>query len=148
MSERMDVAACEASEEGEAWSAPWRPVFAALALSLAGTMILGSLAFILDKNVWWVGLAGGLSLFGGGTLLGWARGIPEPLDGTLLAILYFGVVVGVLFGGTLADLLPDPLPGLGVGDSTFFFVWPLLQLASAVAGSVVGGSTRPARGQP
>jgi cation transporter-like permease len=35
--------------------------------------------------------------------------------------------------------VPDPLPGLATGDSTFFFLWPLLILAAGVAGSILGG---------
>lgn len=122
-----------------AWSAPWWEVAVALGLSLAGTAIVGGLLFLLQQNVWWIAVAGILSLISGGTYLGRVTGAAEPLYGTLLAISYFGIVVSILFGGTLVDALPEPLPGLGIGDSTFFFVWPLLQLAAAVAGSVLGG---------
>ena len=45
----------------------------------------------------------------------------------------------VIFGGTWAGKLPDPMPGLATGDSTFFFLWPLLILAAGVVGSIVGG---------
>ncbi len=121
------------------WKAPWRKVLAALSLSLAGTVILGGVLFALQQNVWWIAGASALSLLGSGAYLGFAARESEPLYGTLLAILYFGLVVATLFGGALADALPDPLPGLGVGDSTFFFVWPLLQLAAGVIGSIIGG---------
>lgn len=117
---------------------PWPALWVALGLSLASTTLLGGLLFVLDRNVWWIALAGTLGLFGGGAYLGRRGREAEPLHGTLLTILYFGLVVGVLFGGTLADVLPEPLPGLGVGDSTFFFVWPLLQLVAAVAGCLAG----------
>lgn len=132
----------EAGTGAEKWRAPWRKVFVALGLSLAGTAIFGGLLFLWQQNVWWIAVAGVLSLFGGGLYLGRASGASEPLYGTLLAILYFAIVAGILFGGTLAEALPEPLPGLGIGDSTFFFVWPLLQLAGAVSGCVVGGRGR------
>ncbi|MFQ5860211.1 MAG: hypothetical protein ACE5IG_01515 [Dehalococcoidia bacterium] len=118
---------------------PWRTVWLALGLSIAGTALLGVIFFAIQQNVWWIALAGVVSLFGGGAYLGWRSGEAEPLYGTLLALLYFGLVVGILFGGELTEALPDPLPGLGIGDSTFFFVWPLLMLVASVAGSVLGG---------
>lgn len=118
---------------------PWREIWRAWALSLGGTLLLGALLFALQPSVWWVGLAGVVSLFVGGAFVGWRVKEAEPLYGALLAILYFGLVALILFGGELAGILPDPLPGLGIGDSTFFFVWPLLQLVASVLGSVVGG---------
>lgn len=121
------------------WRAPWRKLLAGLGLSLTGTTILGGLLFALQQNVWWIAAAGTLSLLGGGAYLGHASRESEPVYGTLLAILYFGLVAGILFGGTLVEWLPEPLPGLGVGDSTIFFVWPLLQLAAAVTGMAIGG---------
>lgn len=123
-------------------SIPWRTLWVALAISLAGTAVLGSVLLLLQQNVWWLALGGLLSLFGAGVYLGWRSREPEPLYGTLLAVLYFGLVVVVLFGGELMEALPDPLPGLAIGDSTFFFVSPLLMLVASVAGSVVGGRRR------
>ncbi|MBI4328801.1 MAG: hypothetical protein HY685_02925 [Chloroflexi bacterium] len=121
---------------------PWRAVWAALGLSLVGTLLLGSALFALQQNVWLIALGGLVSLFGAGAYLGWRSREPEPLYGTLLAVLYFGLVAGILFGGELMEALPDPLPGLDVGDSTFFFVSPLLMLVASVAGSVLGGRWR------
>ena len=118
---------------------PWVNVWVALLISVVGTTVPGGILYALDQNVWWIALAGIASLFAGGAYVGSRSGEPEPLYGTLVATLYFGLVAGILFGGTLAEALPDPLPGLGIGDSTFYFVWPLLQLIAAVAGSVVGG---------
>lgn len=118
---------------------PWLLVLSALGLSLAATAFCGGPLLLWQQNVWWLALVGVLSLLGSGYYLGRSSGVAEPLFGALLAIFYFGVVVAILFGGTLTEVLPEPLPGLGVGDSTFFFVWPLLQLVAAVAGSIVGG---------
>ncbi len=117
----------------------WRELWIALALSLMGTAVLGGPSLLLLGSVWWGALAGILALMGGGGYLGARLGEPEPLHGALLALLYYGVTVSVLFLGSAALALPEPLPGLEIGDSTFFFVWPLLQLAGAVAGSVAGG---------
>ncbi len=119
--------------------APWWNVWEALAISIIGTAVLGGLLFVLSDNIWWVGVAGILSLIGGGARLGSRVGEPEPLYGALLAILYFGIAAGILFGGTLAEALPEPLPGLGRGDSTFYFVCPLLLLVGGVTGSIIGG---------
>lgn len=116
-----------------------RQVGTALAISVAGTAILGGMLFLLAQNVWLMALGGLVSLLAGGAYLGRKSGEPEPLYGTLLAVLYFGMAVGILFGGELAEALPDPLPGLAIGDSTFFFVTPLLMLAASVLGSVLGG---------
>jgi hypothetical protein len=114
---------------------PWRALGLALATSIVGTAVVGGALFLLQQNVWLLALGGLGSLFGGGVYLGWRSREPEPLYGALLAVMYFGLVVGILFSGELAEALPDPLPGLAIGDSTFFFVWPLLMLVAAVTGS-------------
>lgn len=116
-----------------------RDIGAALAISVAGTAILGGMLFLLQQNVWLMALGGMVSLLAGGAYLGRKSGEPEPLYGTLLAVLYFGMVAAILFGGELAEALPDPLPGLAIGDSTFFFVTPLIMLVASVLGSVLGG---------
>lgn len=119
---------------------PSTPVFLlALVAGAAGTIVLGGLPFLLTDNVWWLALASAPSLLAAGCLLGWKAGEPEPLYGAVLGTLYFGIVAGVLFGAELAEVLPDPLPGLATGDSTFFFVWPLLILVASFVGSMIGG---------
>lgn len=125
---------------------PWRRIAIALGLSLAGTGLLGGVLLLALDNIWWVAVGGNLCLFGGALYLGRATGEPEPLYGTLLAAGYVAVVVVVIFVGTFLatfetslPILPDPLPGLAIGNSTFFFVSPLLMLVSGVAGAVVGG---------
>lgn len=125
----------------------WSPVRRGWAISLLGTLLLGLPLFALQQNVWWIALAGVLSLFAGGVYAGWRSREPEPLYGALVAVLYFGLVAAVFFAGEMAEVFPDPLPGLAVGDSTFFFVWPLLQLAAAVAGSVTGCRLTRRRGE-
>ncbi|MBI2325097.1 MAG: hypothetical protein HYU87_09085 [Chloroflexi bacterium] len=121
----------------------WRPVVVAYALSVLVTLVVGAaLFFALEQSVWWLAAAGVLGLAAGGSLVGARRGRPDALGATLLAILYFATTIVVIVGGTFADVLPDPLPGLPIGDSTFFFVWPLTQLAGAVIGSAAGGRWR------
>lgn len=118
----------------------WRTFLVAFAIGVLGTAALGGVLFHFGDNVWWLALGGGLSLLAGGFYLGWRMREPEPLYGALLAIVSFGVVVAVLFGGELSETLPDPLPGLATGDSTFFFVVPLLMLAAGVVGTLAGGN--------
>ena len=111
----------------------------ALALSVTLTVALGLPPFLLADSVWWIVLASAPSLFTAGFLLGWRGREPEPLYGAVLATLYFGIVAGVLFSAELAEALPDPLPGLATGDSTFFFAWPLVILLTGFLGSLSGG---------
>ncbi len=114
-------------------------IVAALAISVLGTAVVGgALLFILD-NIWWLAVGGLASLFRAGTFLGRQCREPDPLHGAVLAVDYYGLVVGILFGGELAERLPGPLPGLSIGDSTFFFVSPLLMLAASVVGTILGG---------
>ena len=121
-------------------SPPGTPAFLlALAASAACTVALGAPPLLLADNVWWLALASAPSLLAAGFLLGWRAREPEPLYGAVLGTLYFGIVTGVLFGAELAEALPDPLPGLATGDSTFFFVWPLLILVTSFVGSMIGG---------
>lgn len=117
----------------------WRVTLVALLISVAGTAILGGALFRLRGDVWWLAIGSVPSLLGAGIYLGWRSREPEPLYGALLALLYFGLVVGFLFSMEAAEALPDPVPGLAIGDSTFFFVSPLIMLATGVVGTVVGG---------
>ncbi len=116
----------------------WKDVWIATTASLLLTLALGApLFFLVEQSVWWVALAGVVGLFAGGVLVAQRLGGADALGATLVAIFYYATVLLVLVGGTLADLLPDPLPGLPIGDSTFFFVWPLAQLVAAVLGALV-----------
>ena len=118
----------------------WRAVWSGFAIALVGTLVAGGagLAFAA-QGMWWVANCGMASLFIGGLAAGWLARTPEPLNGAFIAAFYFGTVTLVVFAGEFFALLPDPLPGLPRGDSTFFFVWPLGQLASSTLGAVVGG---------
>ncbi|MBI2855951.1 MAG: hypothetical protein HYX93_03795 [Chloroflexi bacterium] len=127
------------NESAAAEKTPWRQIGIALGLSLVGTALLGGVLLLVLDDIWWVAAGGILSLFSAGVYVGRGVGEPEPLYGTLLAAAYVAIAVVVIFVGTFLATLPDPLPGLAIGDSTFFFVSPLLMLASGVAGTIVGG---------
>lgn len=121
----------------------WPDAWLGFGVAVAVTLLLGAPLFALvEQSVWWLALAGVLGLGAGGWLVARRRGRSDALGATLVAILYFATVLVVLIGGTLVDVLPDPLPGLPIGDSTFFFVWPLTQLGGAVVGALLGGFRR------
>lgn len=124
---------------GAPQTTPWRHIGIALGLSLVGTGLLAGALLLMLDNIWWVAAGGILSLFSGGFYLGRGIGEPEPLYGAVLAAAYVVVAVVVILIGTFLAILPDPFPGLAIGDSTFFFVSPLLMLASGVSGTIVGG---------
>lgn len=117
----------------------WRWVWFGYGAALVGTLVLGGELFLAYENLWWVALASIGVLFLAGIVVGFKAKSAEPLNGAFIAVFYFATVAAVLFGGELIGRLPDPLPGLPRGDSTFFFVWPLGQLAAATLGAVLGG---------
>lgn len=117
------------------WGAIWR----GYALSLAGTLVLGIPLFLVGHNVWLIALAGTLSLFGGGFATARRAQTSEPLNGAFVGVIYFATVAAVILLGAITDKLPDPLPGLPKGDSTFFMAWPLVQLVASTLGALVGG---------
>ncbi len=123
------------------WSAQLRIVLTGLVLSAVGTGILSGGVMLVWNNVWVLAVGSMASLFAGGLYVGRRVGEPEPMLGAVLAILYFIIVAGVLFIGTLLEKLPEPLPGLDIGDSTFYFVWPLLMLVGCVLGGIIGGQS-------
>lgn len=117
----------------------WKAVRTGYGLALAGTLVVGLPLFLWDGNIWWVAVAGVASLYGGGLLAALLSGTPEPLNGALVGLAYFATVAVVLFAGAATDALPDPLPGLPKGDSTFFMAWPLGQVAASTLGALSGG---------
>ena len=124
----------------------WPAVWIGYALALLGTLAAGGWGLVFaGKGMWWVANWGALSLFIGALAAGFAARTAEPLNGAYVAVFYFGTVTLVVFVGEFLAVLPDPLPGLPRGDSTFYFVWPLAQLASATLGAMAGGSLRTRR---
>ncbi|MCH7946156.1 MAG: hypothetical protein IIC73_09125 [Armatimonadetes bacterium] len=114
-------------------------VAAGLVVTVIGTTALTPVVLVLDANVWWVSAVAILSLAAGGFVAGLRAGQIEPLNGVLVVAVFFIAETAILMVGTATEWLPEPLPGLTQGDSTFFFVSPLGQLAAAVAGALVGG---------
>jgi len=126
----------------------WRLVFGGFSLALLGTLLIGGwgLAFA-SHGMWWLAHWGLGFLFIAGALAGYLARTAEPLNGAYIAVLYFGAVTAVIFTGEFLEILPDPLPGLPRGDSTFFFVWPLEQLVAATLGAMLGGWLAARRGR-
>ena len=126
----------------------WPAVWLGYALALGGTLAAAGWGlFGSGKGMWWVANWGAVSLFLGAAAAGFAARTSEPLNGAYVAVLYFGSVTLVVFAGEFLGVLPDPLPGLPRGDSTFYFVWPLEQLAAATLGAMAGGWLRLRRGR-
>lgn len=118
----------------------WGAVGIGFAIALAGTLAAGAWALgFAGKGAWWAANAGTLCLACGGFVAGHLARSAEPLNGAFVAVFYFGTVTLAVFAGEFFAVLPDPLPGLPRGDSTFFFVWPLAQLAAGTLGAMAGG---------
>jgi hypothetical protein len=118
----------------------WAAVWIGFAIALLGTLAAGTWAFAFSgRGTWWAANMGTLSLFCGALFAGYRAGTAEPLNGAFIAVFYFGAATLVFFVGEFLGVLPDPLPGLPRGDSTFYFVWPLEQLAAGTLGAMFGG---------
>jgi len=118
----------------------WAAVWIGFAIALLGTLLAGTWAFAFSgKGTWWAANLGTLSLFCGALFAGYRAGTAEPLNGAFIAVFYFGAATLVFFVGEFLGVLPDPLPGLPRGDSTFYFVWPLEQIAAGTLGAMLGG---------
>ncbi len=124
---------------GRPFDVRWTDVGTGLAVTVVGTAVLTPIVLLLDANVWWVSAVAMLSLVAGGIAAGLRAGQIEPLNGALMMAFFFIAEITILLVGEAMEWLPEPLPGLSRGDSTFFFVSPLGQLLSAVAGSLLGG---------
>lgn len=120
-----------------AWGAVWLGYCAALT---ATWIAAGWGLFFGARGMWWIAGCGAGFLFAAGLWAGCRARDAEPLNGAFIAVLYYATLIFAYFVGEFFAVLPDPLPGLPRGDSTFFFVWPLAQLAAATAGAVLGGS--------
>ncbi|MEE8472668.1 MAG: TIGR04086 family membrane protein [Dehalococcoidia bacterium] len=116
----------------------WSSVWIGFGIAIIGTLILGALAFQAVENVWLIALGGELSLLVGGAVAALRAQTSPALNGAFIGLLYFTVTVIIIFGGVMTETLPDPLPGLPKGDSTFFFVWPLAQVLASTLGAVIG----------
>jgi len=117
----------------------WRDVWIGYLIGLLGTAVLGGgIFFVVGANMWWLAAASAVALLVAGFQLARRSNHWEGLSATLVTIFYFVTATVVLIIGMMFEVLPDPLPGLPKGDSTFFFVWPLVQLISTVVGATLG----------
>lgn len=117
----------------------WKDVWTGYLIGLLGSAILGGAVFaLIGANMWWLAAASAVALLVAGFRLARQTGRWEGLSATLVTILYYVTVTLILIIGMMFEVLPDPLPGLPKGDSTFFFVWPLAQLISTVVGALLG----------
>ncbi|MFQ5794648.1 MAG: hypothetical protein ACE5JP_06320 [Candidatus Bipolaricaulia bacterium] len=118
----------------------WGSVFVGYGIAVLGTLLFGGLGlFVMDKGMWWVANWGLGFLLLGGLVAGFSAKTTEPLNGAFIAVFYFATATLIIFIEEFLNILPDPLPGLPRGDSTFFFVWPLGQLVAATVGASLGG---------
>lgn len=118
----------------------WAAVWTGFVIGLLGTLAAGTWALAFaGKGTWWAANAGALCLFFGAVVTGYRARTAEPLNGAFIAVFYFGTVALAIFGAEFLKVMPDPLPGLPRGDSTFYFVWPLEQLAASTLGAMAGG---------
>jgi hypothetical protein len=120
----------------------WRGIGAGVGISIVLTLAIGLPLMITQDNVWWMAWTGVIGIFIGGLVAGRLAQTNEPLNGAMVALIYFSIIAIVYLVGQATELLPDPLPGLPQDDSTFFFVWPLTQIVAGTLGSVLGGKGR------
>jgi hypothetical protein len=117
----------------------WNEIRQGLALSLILSLAIGIPLTITQNNAWWLAWTGVASIFLSAILVARRTGTGEPLNGAMIALLYFSTFAITFLVGQALEFLPDPLPGLPADDSTFSFVWPLAQIVAGVSGSLVGG---------
>ncbi len=142
------AASNESSRRSGGRDIAWREVLAGYAFALVGTAFAGGWGFAFGgQGMWWLAYWGLGFLVIAGALAGYLAKSSEPLNGAYIAVLYFGTATLAIFAGEFLGVLPDPLPGLPRGDSTFFFVWPLAQLVAATLGSMLGGWLAARRGR-
>jgi hypothetical protein len=119
----------------------WRWIWRGFAISLALTLIIGAPLMIVLGSIWALAWTAVAALWLAGILSARAVASGEPLNGAMIAMVYFALVAIIYLVGQALEILPDPLPGLAADDSTFFFVWPLAQILAGTLGSIMGGLT-------
>lgn len=120
------------------WGAVWVGYFVGLII----TAVVGVPLLLVLESSWLLALAGLGGLLFGGFVVGRKVG-PRlaPINGALTGIVYYFTVALAFFAASFLELLPEPLPGLPQGDSTFFFAWPLAQLVVSVLSAALGSRT-------
>ena len=122
----------------------WKAVWQGYAIGLVVTLAAGVPLLLVLESMWLLGGAGLVGLLAGGGVVGARVGQRVAvINGALMGIMYNMTIVLALFAGWFFELLPEPLPGLPQGDSTFFFSWPLMQFAVSVAGGILGSRLAP-----
>lgn len=117
----------------------WGVVGAGYLISLSLTVVVGIPLFLATENTWLLAPAGLGGLLIGGFVVGRAVGANLAIiNGALMATLYYLTLALAFFMASFAELLPEPLPGLPQGDSTFYFAWPLAQFVVGLASAAVG----------
>ena len=127
------------ARRGVAQDIYWRAVWSGYLVGLASTIVAGTPLIVVMRSSWLLAFAGSAGLFSGGIIAG--RRVGRQLavvNGALMAILYNFTLALAFFIGSFLQLLPEPLPGLPQGDSTFFFAWPLGQFAIGIVGTLLG----------
>ncbi len=117
----------------------WGSVWIGYGIAVAGTLVLGAVAFWATYLVSHIALGRAVALYLGGAIAARRLRAAQALNGAFIGLLYFAATVAVIFSGVMTERLPDPLPGLPLGDSTFFFVWPLAQVLASTLGAILGG---------
>jgi hypothetical protein len=117
----------------------WRAIWSGFGAVAAITVTVGVPLMAVSDSIWWLAWVAVGGLFVGGVLAARIAQTSEPLNGAMIALLFFGVVAVGYLVGQAVEILPDPLPGLAPDNSTFFFVWPLTQIVAGPLGSYVGG---------
>lgn len=109
------------------------------AIGLLSTIVAGLPLLLIMGDSWLMAITGSIGLFVGGLVTGKRVGPPlAVLNGALMAMLYNFTVSILFFIGSFLQVLPEPLPGLPQGDSTFFFAWPLGQFAIGIFSAILG----------
>ncbi|MBI4297855.1 MAG: hypothetical protein HY676_04920 [Chloroflexi bacterium] len=132
----------QAPGSGDGWGVQdirWPAIWAGYAVATLVTLAAGLPLLAAKDSTWLLAASGSAGLLAGGLVTGKRAGRQLALlNGALLCVMYNVSVAGAFFIGSILQLLPEPLPGLPQGDSTFFFAWPLAQFVLAVAGAAVG----------
>ncbi|MDP2728914.1 MAG: hypothetical protein Q8O55_00300 [Dehalococcoidales bacterium] len=132
----------ETNDLSSGWKIPdirWKPVGLGYAVGLLSTLVAGLPLLVIMGNSWLMALAGSIGLFIGGLVTGRRVGPSLSLvNGALMAMLYNLTVSILFFIGSFLQVLPEPLPGLPQGDSTFFFAWPLGQFVIGIFSAILG----------
>jgi hypothetical protein len=120
----------------------WKVVGAGYLIAAVGTIGAGIPLLVITDSSWMLVVASLVALLGAGLVVGRRSGRQLAIiNAALTGILYYFTTALALLVGWFFQWLPEPLPGLPQGDSTFFFAWPLLQLVVSVVGAILGSST-------